>query len=358
MTRVSENSNTAALNLSMNRARAKLEDMNLKGSTLKNINRPSDDPASNVEALAIGSANKDNVQYIRNINYAGIQLSATEQAIEQITDIVNKAKEISLAQSSDIYNVEVRKNIANEVRQLYAQALAVGNKRVGNRYIFGGHATLIPPFTPEGKYVGDQGKIALEVAKDLFVPTNLHGREVFFVLPEASNSIDNPLHQMIAPKALQDAASTGTPALKEVEDSPPAAPEHGRNLASVQDGVPAPGSEAFEKQNNIFGLLETLTTALENNDSKTIQGLLEKFDGAVSRLITQRTRIGSVLNTIESAQQGIEVEKIQNAAMQSKLIDTDIAELFADITKQQEILKTTYKSGQGLLNQSLLDFLR
>ena len=180
MTRVSENSSTATLKYALNKTKAKMEDLQLKGSTLKSITRPSDNPVSNVEAMAITSSTNDNIQYLKNADFALLSLSVTEKSIEELTDIVSKAKEIAIAQSSDFFNADVRKNVANEVQQLYNQAMAISNKKVGMKHIFSGTNTLTVPFDGNGNYKGDDGHISLEVSRNFFVPINLTGKEVFF----------------------------------------------------------------------------------------------------------------------------------------------------------------------------------
>ena len=127
MTRVSENSSSASLKYALNKTKAKVEDLQLKGSTLKQITKPSDNPISNVEAMAITSSTNDNIQYLKNADFALLNLSVSEKSVEELTDIIVKAKEIAIAQSSDFFNADVRKNVANEVQQLYNQALAIAN---------------------------------------------------------------------------------------------------------------------------------------------------------------------------------------------------------------------------------------
>jgi len=67
--------------------------------------------------------------------------------------------------------------------------------------------------------------------------------------------------------------------------------------------------------------------------------------------------VGSIVNSIESARTVIESENVDHQARKSALVDADVADLFADINKQQAVLKTTYQSTQGLMNQTLMDFL-
>lgn len=343
MTRVSENSSTASLKYALNKTKAKVEDLQLKGSTLKSITRPSDNPISNVEAMTLTSATSDNIQYLKNSDFALLNLSVTEKSIEELTDIVVKAKEIAIAQSSDFFNADIRKNVANEVQQLYNQSLAIANKKVGLKHIFSGTSTLTTPFDNNGVYQGDKGHISLEVSRNFFVPINVTGEEVFFNSSEIGR-LENPLEPFNE--------------FKENETT-----KLNRELASQkgENDLTEPTKEIedpFQSRENVFSQLQSLTSALENNDPKMIQGLLEKFDSTISRLVTLRTRVGSIVSSVESSKNSISSENIDHAARKSALLDADVADLFSDINKQQSILKTSYQASQGLMNQTLMDFLR
>ena len=344
MVRVSENSASASLQFALNKAKKKMEDLQMKGTSLKRITRPSDDPIGNVETLNISSNQSDIKQYKRNINYALTQLSSTDKALEQLGDILLKAKEIAITQSSDFYGEGIRKNVSNEVNQLRNQALSIANKRVGQRFIFGGYKSLDKPFTPDGKYHGDKGHVTIEISKDFFVPINLHGSEMFFSTDDSSNRIEHPLKKF--PELEQQDKHDGEN--EKVDDL-----GMGRSLASISEN-----ESGYTSYNNMFSQLEALSTALENNDAVLIQGLLEKFDETSERLVGLRTRIGSLVNSAESSENTHEVDNVNFASRKSKVQDADIAELFADITKQQGILKTTYQTAKGTINQNLLDFLR
>lgn len=352
MTRVSEGSSAASIKFSINKAKQKLEDLQLKGSTLKSMTKPSDNPVSNLEAMQLGTMSDDNKQFLRNADFALMQLNVTEKALENLTDIMTKAKEIAIAQSSDIYNPEVRQNVSNEVKQLKNLAISIANKRVGQKFIFGGFKSLETPFDKEGNYRGDNGHITLEVAKDFFVQTNLHGAEVFYADEGFDSNATHPLNEF------PDMQSSPKNPINEIQYND----EHDNNkitreLASVdENGVSKKNN--FNKRENLFSLLESLGTALENNEPRQIQNLLEKYDDAISRLITMRTRVGSIASSVMNSQNTIESDNIDNATRRSKLVDADIADLFSELQKQQEVLKTTYKSTQGLLNQRLIDFIK
>ena len=340
MTRVSENSSSASLKYALNKTKAKVEDLQIKGSTLKQISKPSDNPISNVEAMALTSSTNDNIQYLKNADFALLNLSVSEKSIEELTDILVKAKEIAIAQSSDFFNADVRKNVANEVQQLYNQALGIANKKVGLKHIFSGTNTLTTPFDGSGDYKGDINHISLEVSRNFFVPINLTGEEVFYSSGD-TNKAENPLERF-----------------EQFKNAPTV--KLNRELASESTEIieTDPEVEKFKSRDNIFSQLQALTSALENNDPQMVQGLLEKFDNSISRLVTLRTRIGSITNSVESSKVNLGSENIDHASRRSALVDADISELFSDISKQQAVLKTTYQASQGVMNQTLMDFLR
>lgn len=338
MTRVTENSNSAALRFALNKAKSKLENLQMQGSTLRAISKPSDNPINNIEALTLKASRSDNTQFDKNIDHAKLQLNTTELALEGLTDIMVKAKEVAIGQASDLYNGDVRKNVANEIIQLRNQALAISNKRLGNRYIFAGFKSLSAPFNRDGTYNGDEGTTNVEIAKDFFIPVNLTGSSVFYINSNEKDSQEHPLTEFS-----NELAQTKTLGIQQ---------ENSRSIASVDS------EEEFQNRENMFSLLDSLTTALQTNDSDTIKGLLEKFDTITSKLITLRTKVGSISNSITVTKGQIETDNLNIEERKSKLLDADIAELFSDIVKQQDILTTTYKSGSSLMNKKLLDFLR
>lgn len=316
MTRVSENSNKSSVEFSLNSLRKKLEDLQLKGSNLKRIVKPSDDPVANIKVTQYKTENVDVEQYQRNVNYAVTNLEFIENSITELTDILVKAKEVAIQQSSDLYNADIRKSISEEIKQLFYQALGVGNRRLGNRYIFSGYRTLQRPFDNEGKYHGDSGVIQLEIFKDFFVPTNVPGNEVFNIQRNLSEKtkVNENADQMI-------------------------------------DNID-------NNEKTIFDILKLLNMSLETNNVKIVQELLPSIDQAIDQLITLRTRIGSNFNTVQSTVQILDNKKIFNAKNQSQLEDADFAELVSDLNKQNTALDAAYKASNKILEKRLLDFIR
>lgn len=339
MTRVSENSSIHAIQHSVGKSKSKVEDLQIRGSTMKRIGKPSDDPIGNVDLLQIRSQNIDAQQYLRNVSFAQTNLSFTENVLEEMTDILTKAKELAIGQSSDIYNPEVRQSVAKEIHQLRMQALSLANKRNGNRYIFAGQKLLTKPFDTEGNYLGDKNKIHIEINKDVFIPINITGAELFFdkeARPSSKLTLPDAAAQLPAnPNQLEDPVALN------------------RTPASI-----APTGENTSVRSSIFDELSSLENALLTNNPDIVQNLLEQLDRSIDRVIAHRTQVGALANNINNAENNIEKQKLLNEEFKTKVEDADVTELFSNLQKEQNILKATYQASGTLMNQQLMDFLR
>ncbi|HXH32057.1 MAG TPA: flagellar hook-associated protein FlgL [Bacteriovoracaceae bacterium] len=329
MSRVSENSSVNSINYAVGKTKGKVEDLQLKGSTLKRVTKPSDDPVGNIELLAIRSQNIDATQYMRNLSFAQTQLSFTETVVEELTDILVKAKELAIGQASSIHSPEIRQGVSKEIHQLRQQVVSLANKRIGNRYLFSGQKVLTRPFDTDGKYHGDKSKINIEINKDVYIPINLTGEELF------------------TSKTKKQVEKSDVDLRLGVDLNPDTAIQ--RDPASV-------GPQ--EVKTTIFDELRGLENALLTDNPHIIQGLLERLDDSIERVVTHRAEIGALTNTISNAETNIEKNKLLNEAHKSKIEDADVGELFAELQKEQNVLKATYQASANLMNTSLMDFIR
>lgn len=340
MTRVSEQSSFHAINHAVNKTKSRLEDIQLKGSNLKRVQKPSDDPIGNTELLSIRSQSIDNEQFSRNISFAKAQLAFVENAVEELNNIMLKAKELAIGQASNFYDADIRKSVAREVEQLKKQMISIGNRRMGNKYVFAGHKNLTRPFNDQGQYFGDNNQTKIEVTKDFFVPVNFSGREVFFPKTNSKIEAERPEIPQVNDPDFTD--GMGDPE-----------PQINRSLASENN---AGQNQPVEK--SIIHHMQALEDALNTNNPEIIQSLLPVIDKDMDQLVQLRTKIGSTINSIDHAAENIEKTDLLNAEYKSKIEDADVAELFTDLTRQQNTLNATYRASAQLMNKSLMDFMR
>ncbi len=353
MSRVSEGSTIHSINYSIAKTKEKLENLQLQGSNLKKVQKPSDDPVGNMEILSIRSRKIDGDQYMRNASVAKAQLSFTENAIEELTELIVKAKELAIGQASNIFDPSVRDSVAKEIQQIRGQAIGIGNRRLGNKYVFAGFKTLTKPFNEDGEYLGDDKQTKIEVGKDTFVPITFSGNDVFF--QNASTQFnakapleDTPFKQLDQQFELQ---TKEQPHFKENEV------QINRDPAAISVDRQFPPETPQVLKTSIFSDLKKLENALVTNNHEIIQDLLPEFDKSIDRLIEIRTTIGSTINKVDNSINTVEKENITNEAYKSRIEDADVAELFTDLTRQQNVLNATYKSSAQMMNNNLMKYI-
>jgi flagellar hook-associated protein 3 FlgL len=217
------------------------------------------------------------------------------------------------------------------VNQLFLRAVATGNRRIGDRYIFGGFKTTNPPVDAEGAYHGDDGQQMVEIAREVYIGANIPGHEVFNTHPEGSSD-QRRLHQQKAPKENEAGA--------------------GRRMASVESSGPT------AQNSNLFGELKTLRTGLLTGDTETIRGTLDTFDDLLSKMVATRAKIGSRIQSINGNMNALERHNVTNAQLTSNIEDADMTQVVSDMAKEESVFKSSLASSKHLIQPTLLDFLR
>lgn len=337
--RVTENMNFDTVRASVHRSRERMGNNQIQSSTLKKVNTPSDDPVASAKILEIRTDKVNTEQYQMNAKVAESFLSNSDHVLEELSEVVMRAKEIALNQSSTASaNDSTRIGVAEEVTQLFKQAIGVANRRVGDRYLMGGYKTQSAPVNHEGRYQGDDGQMMIEIAKDVFIAMNVPGIEVFNTHPKNSNDI------------------LDRGARKQEQDE--AGPE--RTLASTR-GVSIADEESelnFSENVNLFDELQNLRISLLTGDTEGVRHTLERFDQIQGKVIAARSKIGSRLQGIRSTMTGLERTALTNAQLSSTLEDADMAQVVSDLAKEETVFRSALASSQKLIQPTLLDFLK
>jgi flagellar hook-associated protein 3 FlgL len=312
-----------------------MEGLQNQAATLKRLNAPSDNPVGAIKVLENRTDKINNDQFVTNAKIAETFLINTDTALDQLANLVVRAKEIALGQSSGASaNDDTRMGIAEEVDHMYQQAIAIGNTRIGDRYLFGGYKTSTQPVNSEGLYQGDGGQIVVEIAKGVFLGTNVPGIDIFNTNAKNSNDYDR-LEQNKA----------------DLKEKHPDYAE--RELASTGTQEGDKGENA-----NVFNELSNLRIMLLTGDTEGIRETLNRFDDLHAKLISMRAKVGSRMKGLELTNQSIERHNITNASLSSSLEDADMAKVMTDMAREESVLKSSLSTSQKLIQPTLLDFLR
>lgn len=168
------------VNQNLAKNRSEMADLQNQAATQKRINKISDDPNAAARVLAARTEESSNKQFIKNINNGKAFLDFSDQSLSELSDVLVRAKELAVGAANDASgNAESRKVTASEIEQIYNQSVQIGNRKMGERYIFGGFKTETKPFSSQGDYNGDDGEIKIQIQKDSFIGMNMPGNKIF-----------------------------------------------------------------------------------------------------------------------------------------------------------------------------------
>ncbi len=293
--RVATNSifNAVANNVMRNQERS----MNLEEaiSSGKRLDKLSTDPPAMAQTLRFRTTIASLEQYQRNIDQGTSWLNLTEVSLSQVGDVLMRAKELALSQTSGTANADSRRAAAVEINGLLQQAIQAGNAKVGNQFLFAGRKTNAGPFSSTGTYQGDSGTIDYEIDEGAFVTVNTPGDVIF---------------------------------------------------KGAQGGV------------DILNSLQSLQTALEANDQASIQAQLDPLDQSLNQVLNARADVGAKMNRLETQQGKLADVHDQLTQTLGKTEGIDFAKAISDLTQQQYVYQASLAASAKMIQPTLLDFLR
>jgi len=148
-------------------------------SSGKQVSRPSDNPMAAGDVMQLRTERAANAQYIRNADNGIAWLSTADAALQQSSERLSKAKELTVQAGSGALSQVNRDAIAGELRGVRAGLLELANTQYLGRPVFGGTTDGPAAFDATGAYVGDAGTVARRVGSESTVPVNVSGGAAF-----------------------------------------------------------------------------------------------------------------------------------------------------------------------------------
>ncbi len=349
--RIGDKSAVGRIQSGINKNRMDMSNLQGQAASMKKITKPSDDPVGTMRVQGARTDRLIGEQMIKNIFLAKTNLDASEQALGDISELLLRAKELALGQANDAgSNETTRRTTAVEIDQIFKAIVNIGNRKFGERFLFGGFQTQKGPFESNGNYKGDNGEIRIEINKGVYMPVNLNGADVFL-----GGEIQSESPWEKKPEKAMDPNSPVIRGPTSVEDPQMADVRgHGNQLAPNER---AEGPEETRGV-NIFNLLRILGTGLQTNDKKLIQDTIDPIDQAMDQVVHARAKLGSRSQNLQSTMESIQKQNVDTKVLESNYEDADAFELFTDIKKAQTALDATLSTSGRMIQPSLLDFLK
>jgi len=350
--RVSNSMNYEQVKTNISKNRSEMNDLQNQAASMKRITKPSDDPVGTARMLGIRTDKAGTEQYMKNVEISKTFLSFTDSALGELTELLSKAKEQAVAQATDAgTNAQTRMAVATEVDQMFKDAINVGNRKFGERFIFGGYKTTHSPFDHEGKYLGDDGSIQIETNNGVYTSINISGDKVFLgrndplsTIPDNRRGSSTPNYPVQPSKDDEEIQVRGPASI------------HDRRKIEEDEKIKDPKEN--EQGENIFRVMKALSNGLKANDTVAIQETLERLDTAFEQVNLLRAQVGSRVASLENTSESHSKNKIDESALLSSIEDADAFEVFTDITKNENALKATLQTSGKIIQPGLLDFLR
>lgn len=343
--------------------RSEMVDLQNQAATQKKVNKPSDDPIAASRVLASRTEERGSTQFLKNINVAKSFLEFSDQSLSELSEVMMRLKELAIQQSNDAgASLETRRVAAEEVLQTFNQAVQIGNRKLGERYIFGGHKTTSAPFTIAGDYKGDDGDLKLHINKDSFLAMNIPGDKVFLGRGLGADG-------MIRPKAETPKSATELREYQHHENEREILNQQRMN-DEIQLRAPASNVSRGEKQVqtvspetdaggvNVLEAIKNFEISLRVNDKVQIQNSIDTIDQAISQIIQGRAQVGARIQVLNHATDSLQKAVVESKATASQHEDADLLQVVSDISKTDSTLKATLETSGRVVQPSLLDFLK
>ncbi len=333
----------------LNKNRFELSKFQNQAALQKRITKPSDDPLGASRILESRTELQGFEQFEKNILSTKAFIEFSETSLGEVGELLIRAKELAVQQASDgASGPETRKMVAKEMDQIFGQMVNIGNRKFGDRYLFGGYKTTKAPFDMQGNYYGDDAEVEIPIDKDAKMVMNIPGSKVFL-----GKRINDP---MGTTKELD-------PSLQE-DESPVTTPPELRGPASVGDGSliddPTINSEGYwgPKSVNMFSTISALTVGLKTNDKSVIQNSLDFIDDALSQINLARAELGSRVSVLNTGLDTIQKLQVDSKILESEIEDVDMYELVNNLNRTQTQLEASLATSGKMIQNSLLDFIR
>lgn len=269
----------------------------------KRINHLSDDALGASRVMDLKSYATSLDQYRRNIDNASPILEQTDTTLAEVTNVLNRAKEIALSLANATYSAEDRRQAANEIHATFQQLVMIGNTKFDGRYIFAGYRNSTPPFS-EGVggvvYSGDSNEIHTPTSPSTNLAVTLPGNKVF----------------------------------------------QGATLTAGTD---------------LFDTLHDLEAALTANDTTGPNGIntqIGRLDAALDQVLSFRTTVAARQHSAEVAKESLSSLQFRTTELRSQLEDADPVLVYSELARQQYAFEAALQSASRVIQPSLLDYIR
>jgi len=270
-----------------------------QASTLKNINRSSDDPTAAAAAMAVRTEMRAVTQYSANANNGNEWLTTIESSLNSVSDIMNRVRDLTVrGANSGALSPTAREAIAIEIEGLKTDLATQANTKFLGRSVFAGNSDAPKAFTADAgsnpvtyTFTGDASSVERRISATSTVRVDADGGTIF---------------------------GTG-------DDS-------------------------------VFGLLDTVVADLRSTTTN-VGSHLGALDERMAIMTGQRSEMGARQVQMERAQSTLLEKTGTLDARRSSIEDADLGQIIIDLKLQEVTYQAALAVTARVLQPTLMDFL-
>ncbi len=353
---------------SLNRSLEKIVRLQDNLNSFKRVNKPSDDPVVSAQILRFGVLTDQVDQYARNADSAQAFLEAGEATLTGASKLMIDIQALATGALSASSNASTRKISANHVEQNINELLRIANTNFQGQFIFAGTRNSTQPFSNSPASIPLTGTVTtvagsttvagagtsfttqLKTGDAIVVGGNTY--QVASIASDTSLDIipNNGVVSVAGSPFSKSEFYNGDSNAIQSEVGP--ASQVQRNLAG--DGVFGNASGGVD----IFATLNTLHTALKNNDPAAIRSVITLLEKGRNQIAEARAAIGGRINRLDATRSELKDTSLAVAKLKSAREDADLADVVTNLSIQQAVFQAVRESTARFMQTTLQDFLR
>jgi flagellar hook-associated protein 3 FlgL len=172
----------------INQKKEDLDRLTTMASCGSRILKQADDPLAWSQAMDFRQTIRQIDTFQKNIDFAVGWSQATDNALNKVTDLMERAKQLAI-QAISTPSTEKRQAQTQELNQIIEEAVNLANSQYRDQYVFSGRLFSISPFTVTkdasgevqsiSSYQGDTQDLEVRVGNGVRQTVNLNGQDVF-----------------------------------------------------------------------------------------------------------------------------------------------------------------------------------
>jgi flagellar hook-associated protein 3 FlgL len=301
--RVTNQMMSAGILTNLNQLRSRQASLTDQITSGERITRASEDPIAGTDVMRLQSRTQVMGQWEANLISSRTWVRNTEAKLTDITDLLNKAKELALQGANGSMSTESRQAMGPAADNLLQDMLAALNDQEPEGALFAGFKTDVTPFaidTATGivTYSGDSGDMQRDVGPGITMAANVHGNR----------------------------------------------------LVSLTGG--------WANSDNMLTVAWNLAEGLKTGDTARIQATIDKVNVAHQTVVALRSEMGARDMRIEQLSSRMTDMKVQIDDLMQQAQGVDVPKALMDLNSAEVTYRSALQVGARVLPPTLADFLR